>query len=222
MGICTCIKNISLNQNAAVPVSAKRKVSSFNKESDFGLMQNDDSNINSRAGEQATTFESVILREINIARTRPKDYADKLKQMIDNIKIENNTCFLIYNKEKVILQKGIQIFIETIEHLNSIKPMCNLKWCEEIKLTNIKFKKNINSIGNLLLEKRKQLIKKYHNCAFNIDIFADPILSAIFQITDEAFNRQRRNEILNPKYTKFAIGYTYDKDNQFFSISTLV
>ena len=100
MGICTCIKNISLNQNAAVPVSPKRKVSSLNKESDFGLMQNDDSNINSRAGEQATTFESVILREINIARTRPKDYADKLKQMIDNIKIENNTCFLIYNQEK--------------------------------------------------------------------------------------------------------------------------
>lgn len=222
MGICTCIKNISLNPNVAIPVSDNRKVSTINKESDCGLMQCDESNINSRIGDQETTFESIILREINIARTRPKEYAEKLKQMIDNIKIENNTCFLIYNKEKVILQKGIQIFMETIEHLNSIKPMCNLKWCEEIKLTNIRFKKNINSIGSLLLEKRKQLIQKYHHCAFNIDIFSDPILSVIFQITDEAFNRQRRNEILNPKYTKFAVGYTYDKNNQFFSISTFV
>ena len=47
------------------------------------------------------------------------------------------------------------------------------------------------------------------------------MLSVIFQVTDEAFNLQRRNAILNPKFKMFAVGYTYDYNNKFISISTL-
>ena len=120
MGICTCIKNISLNQNAAVPVSAKRKVSSLNKESDFGLMQNDDSNINSRAGDQATTFESVILREINIARTRPKDYADKLKV----VKVNADECAETVKANSISGLPSLLIFKngEAVERMVGLMP----------------------------------------------------------------------------------------------------
>lgn len=72
------------------------------------------------------------------------------------------------------------------------------------------------------MEKKTELLAKYQNLIFNLDIFSDdPVLSVIFQVTDEAFNLQRRNAILNPKFKIFAVGYTYDYNNKFISISTL-
>ncbi len=56
---------------------------------------------------------------------------------------------------------------------------------------------------------------------FNLDIFSDPVLSVIFQITDEAFDHQRRNALLNKKFKMFAVTYTYDYNKKFMSISTL-
>ena len=82
--------------------------------------------------------------------------------------------------------------------------------------------KKVSSIGNLIMEKKTELLAKYQNLIFNLDIFSDdPVLSVIFQVTDEAFNLQRRNAILNQKFKIFAVGYTYDYNNKFISISTL-
>ena len=105
--------------------------------------------------------------------------------------------------------------------LRTIHPMCKLQWNNELKVNMSNVDKKVSSIGNLIMEKKTELLAKYQNIIFNLDIFSDPVLSVIFQVTDEAFNLQRRNAILNPKFKMFAVGYTYDYNNKFISISTL-
>ena len=99
--------------------------------------------------------------------------------------------------------------------------MNKLNWNDELKVRMTNVNKKISSIGNLILEKRTELLAKYDAIMFNLDIFSDPVLSVIFQITDEAFDHQRRNALLNKKFKMFAVTYTYDYNKKFMSISTL-
>ena len=90
--------------------------------------------------------------------------------------------------------------------------MNKLNWNDELKVRMTNVNKKISSIGNLILEKRTELLAKYDAIMFNLDIF---------QITDEAFDHQRRNVLLNKKFKMFAVTYTYDYNKKFMSISTL-
>ena len=99
--------------------------------------------------------------------------------------------------------------------------MNKLNWNDELKVRMTNVNKKISSIGNLILEKRTELLAKYDAIMFNLDIFSDPVLSVIFQSTDEAFDHQRRNALLNKKFKMFAVTYTYDYNKKFMSISTL-
>ena len=65
-----------------------------------------------------------------------------------------------------------------------------------------------------------EILKNYNQCAFNIDNFSNPILSIVFQITDEIFNQERRNNILNKNFKFFACNTTKDIENPFISISS--
>ena len=47
----------------------------------------------------------------------------------------------------------------------------------KVRMTNVN--KKISSIGNLILEKRTELLAKYDAIMFNLDIFSDPVLSVI-------------------------------------------
>lgn len=201
MGVCTCVRSLSLSPQSNLIVSSSQSATK------------DDT---------LTSFEYTLLSEINSVRTSPSEYANKLNQLLSNIIIENSTCFFVYNnKEKIILQKGKHTFIETIEYLRALSPMNKLNWNDELKVRMTNVNKKISSIGNLILEKRTELLAKYGAIMFNLDIFSDPVLSVIFQITDEAFDHQRRNALLNKKYTMFAVTYTYDYNKKFMSISTL-
>ena len=201
MGVCTCVRSLSLSSQSNLIVSSSQSATK------------DDT---------LTSFEYTLLSEINSVRTSPSEYANKLKQLLSNIIIENSTCFFVYNnKEKIVLQKGTHTFIEAIDYLKSLSPMNKLNWNDELKVRMTNVNKKISSIGNLILEKRTELLAKYDAIMFNLDIFSDPVLSVIFQITDEAFYHQRRNALLNKKFKMFAVTYTYDYNKKFMSISTL-
>ena len=184
-----------------------------------------------------SSYELKMLKEINFVRTNPKDYAIKLKELTQFIIKEGDYEYLIpknskYN-EKILLKTGSKLFYDTIEYLNKLEPIKELEWKEELK---IKFEENnlleknqlssesqdnilsSESIGKLVLNKRLELLQKYKKCFFNIDIFQDPILSVVFQITDEAFHQERRNAILNNEFTFFAINAIEDNRKNFISI----
>ena len=199
MGVCTCVRSLSLSSQSNLIVSSSQSATK------------DDT---------LTSFEYTLLSEINSVRTSPSEYANKLKQLLSNIIIENSTCFFVYNnKEKIVLQKGTHTFIEAIDYLKSLSSMNKLNWNDELKVRMTNVNKKISSIGNLILEKRTELLAKYDAIMFNLDIFSDPVLSVI---TDEAFDHQRRNALLNKKFKMFAVTYTYDYNKKFMSISTLV
>ena len=173
------------------------------------------------------SFEMCFLKEINLIRENPKKFAIKLKELTKNIIKENDQEYLYLNKnnleEKILLKKGKTVFKDTINYLEQFNPVNKLIYNENLKVTfeeNIKLTKE--NIGKLILNKRLNLLKLYKNCFFCIDIFQDPFLSVVFQITDEIFNKVRRNAILNKDYSMFAISTYKDSDNNFISISCFV
>ena len=173
-------------------------------------------------------FENAFLREINLVRTNPKEYANKLKELTKNIYKEDTNEYYYPNKnisnEKILLKNGSQVFYNTINYLQNLQPVNKLLWNEELKIEH--YDKNViftkENLGKIILQKRLSLLKTYNNCFFNIDIFKDPILSILFQITDDDFNQVRRNAIINKNYSKFAVNCLKDKHDNFYSISCFV
>lgn len=175
-------------------------------------------------------FEQKMLEEINTARTNPKEYAKKIKEMMSYIKNENDLCYLIIdNKNKIKLEKGRGIFFETIDFLNSIQPVSKLAWNPELKVDFSEYMERNNKtfisnsdLQSLILTKRAELKRKNCNCVFTLDFFSNPVLSIVFQITDEAFHKDRRKTIFNPKLTQYSVGFFLDPKRNFISLSSFI
>ena len=159
-----------------------------------------------------------------MVRYKPKEFAKKIKNLTEHIIKENNDEFLLYNNEKIKLIKGSKIFYETINYLEKLKPVNKLIFNENLKvdIENKDIFLTKENIGQIVLNKRLKLIKDYKNCFFCVDVFADPFLSVVFQVTDDNFEQERRNAILNKDFTMFAINYMNDRNNNFISICSLV
>jgi hypothetical protein len=250
MGHCVCInsknigqKYVNINDLGNYDSNEKLANSSFLDYKSRNKNGNITSPIYNKSTENMTfenSYEIKMLKEINFARTNPKEYAIKLKELTQCIIKEGDNEYLIPNKlnsnEKIFLRNGSKLFYDTIQYLNNLEPINQLEWNEDLK---IKFdynsiniidnnlstdrKSNILSsenIGKLVLNKRLELLQKYKKCYFNIDIFHDPILSVVFQITDDAFNQERRNAIFNKEFTNFAVNSIEDNKKNFISISS--
>ena len=248
MGICACIRMNNICQKY-VNINDLEKSYSNERILNNSILDNKSRNKNielnvhnyNKSTGNVTyerSYELNMLNEINFARTNPKEYADKLKDLTQFIIKEGDTEYLITKKlnEKILLKTGSRIFYDTIKYLNHLEPVHQLEWSNDIK---IKFGTIINNnfiednnqildnqdliltgenIGKLILNKRLELLQKYKKCFFNIGIINDPILSIVFQITDEAFNQERRNAILNKDFTIFAVNYIEDNKKNFISI----
>ncbi len=229
MGNCVFLNTDNLNQkymNIEISKKEKKRNQSIQL-SEEELTRNLSTKFSSENAAFFYSFEMCFLKEINLIRENPKKFAIKLKELTKNIIKENDQEYLYLNKnnleEKILLKKGKTVFKETINYLEQFNPVNKLIYNENLKVTfeeNIKLTKE--NIGKLILNKRLNLLKLYKNCFFCIDIFQDPFLSVVFQITDEIFNKVRRNAILNKDYSMFAISTYKDSDNNFISISSFV
>ena len=148
-------------------------------------------------------------------------------------KIDNNDVnFCKYNENVNIVDFGE----------NENKEKFNKKESEINKEKNIKmmFKKkpklrrkhnynnildlNDDKIGNLILEKRKEIKSKYPKNIFKISVIKDIRINILFQISMEEFfrenNRKTLTEIIfDPQYTSFAVSWTNELNRNFISIS---
>jgi hypothetical protein len=230
MGTCVCAQNnninnlFSVNQKSLNVQDLENNLSNYNNNS----TNNNNLNPNNEKIDEKTNeklFETNLLNEINFVRTHPNEYAEFLNENLKLIKKENGHFYFVYNnnnEKKILLREGEKIFIDAINHLKKIKPLNSLKWNNEIKIDlNEKEMDNFSNdlLGKLILKKRLKLKEKYKNTFFNLDIFNEPKISVIFQITDEAFNKERRNAILNPNYNYFAVSYIKN-NKKFLSISS--
>ena len=237
MGNCGCNYNNNSTNQKCVNINELESISPINNSIKITLVESKPrNNFNHFSSYNKSTdkskdssFEMKMLKEINFVRSNPMDYSLKLKYIIDNlIIIDNNSEYLNGNyygfNKKILLKNGIKIFYDTINFLEKIQPLSKLNYCEAIK---IKFDENSEKndfilsnkyIKDLLVNQRMKILKKYKNCAFNIDNIPNPFLSIIFQITDEIFNQERRNVILNKDFHNFALNSLRDSENSFISI----
>ncbi len=243
MGNCACITNNNshqksiniddLNNNCPRIITENGHFKDIKSRNN--ILGNDSLNVKSTDNiSYENTFEIKMLKEINFVRTNPKKYALKLKELCRNIITEGDNEYLIpykdnnNNNEKILLKSGKENFLDTINYLNNIEPLNGLQFCEEIKIKLKDYYKDLNieekffltseNIGKLILNKRLKILKKYNKCFFTVDIFPDPILSIVFQITDEIFNKERRNAILNKDFNFFSVNYFMDEKKKFLSI----
>ena len=144
--------------------------------------------------------------------------------MMSQIQHEGNITYLaLSNKEKVVLRNGEEPFISTIEYINSIKPMKALILNQELRVNiSNKNKKGIKNkqLEELMVKKRIEMLARYNKIQFTIDFISNPILSVMLQLIDESFKHERRNIILNQKFSDCAVSYTKDSKRQFISIIT--
>ena len=71
-----------------------------------------------------------------------------------------------------------------------------------------------------MVKKRIEMLARYNKIQFTIDFISNPILSVMLQLIDESFKHERRNIILNQKFSDCAVSYTKDSKRQFISIIT--
>ena len=230
MGTCVCAQNnninnlYSVNQKSLNVQDLENNINNYNNNN--SLNPDNEKLLNEKTNEKL--FETNLLNEINFVRTHPNEYAEFLNENIKYIKKENGHFYFIYNnnnEKKILLKEGEQIFIDAINQLKKLKPLKSLKWNDEIKieLNEKELDNNFSNdlLGKLILKKRLKLKEKYQKTFFNLDIFNEPKISVIFQITDEAFNKERRNAILNPNYNYFAVSYIKNNNNKkFLSVSS--
>ena len=228
MGTCVCAQNnninnlYSVNQKSLNVQDLENNINNYNNNN--SINPDNEKLLNEKTNEKL--FETNLLNEINFVRTHPNEYAEFLNENLKLIKKENGHFYFVYNnnnEKKILLKEGEQIFIDAINQLKKLKPLKSLKWNDEIKieLNEKELDNNFSNdlLGKLILKKRLKLKEKYQKTFFNLDIFNEPKISVIFQITDEAFNKERRNAILNPNYNYFAVSYIKN-NKKFLSVSS--
>ena len=223
MGNCACTnyKN-NLTKQKSVIINELGSLSPINQSNNLILIKNKLKIGNNFLYNKSTgnlskelSFEIKMLNEINFVRTSPKDCALKLKAIIKDIIIENNIEYLnginFGLNKKIFLKNGSKIFYDTVDFLNNIQPLSKLNYCDDIKVNidnsifeNNEFSFSKEKMEDLLINKRLEILKNYNQCAFNIDNFSNPILSIVFQITDEIFNQE-------------SIRFLYNQPNQLLS-----
>ena len=80
-----------------------------------------------------TSYVKKVFYLINNIRTNPHDFIKVIEQAEKFIKEINGRKIFEDNNIKVALNEGITMFNDCITYLNSIQPMNELNFCDEIK-----------------------------------------------------------------------------------------
>ena len=229
MGCANCPKN-SINQGLVIISEPsfsddsdglkvysmdKTKVSTLNKNGENKDQMCSISSKNSFKQGQNTIsniFPSTsMLKEINLARTEPLKYIEKIESLKKSIVTKNNHTFLKINNLNNIninLDKGIESFNNCISFLRKLaqqKKLAPLIMREELKIpfpiNSPEICINKDYIKNILMFKTEENKNKFKVIDFHYDLsFSNVELSTILQIIDDTnSNYQRRKNIFNPK-----------------------
>jgi hypothetical protein len=170
-------------------------------------------------------FSYELLKEFNMARTDPKNYAKKVEEHISFIKKTDNFCYFLYGTEKdkfpkVNLAKGEESFRECITYLENMQSVGPLQLSEDIVIKVPEKTEEMNNkekIGNLILEKKKYIKDSYKTFHFHYDHgYNIAEISAVLQIVDDTNSSlQRRNNILTRKHEYLGVSIGKIQKNRF-------
>lgn len=177
-------------------------------------------------------FDLDMLREINLIRTSPLTYSDKIKDFMKFINTDdkNNRKFILVNKKtKLNLLKGEEAFLNCLEILSELdnKLKSQKTFLRELELRDeLKFpfpfdepEKCISKeyIKETLLKLKSSMGFNFKMKGFHYDLSTnDPEISTVLQIVDDnnSFGK-RRNMLLDETIKYIGINIGKLKDNLF-------
>ena len=153
-----------------------------------------------------TSYAKKVFYLINNIRTNPHDFIKVIEQAEKFIKEINGRKIFEDNNIKVALNEGITMFNDCKTYLNSIQPMDELNFCDEIVLECPTEEAKINE-KNIFKEK---VLEKKDKCGI-ISYFRDsiyiPEISVLLMIVDDSVKnpRKKRESLLNPNFKYIGI-----------------
>ena len=168
-------------------------------------------------------YSKIIFDYINKLRKEPKKVAEDIENIKKYICIEeNNEVTFNKNKTKVNLNKGIQIFDETINLLKNLQPMNQLIYNKNISI-EIPENEDIINDADYLNDKVKELNKNgKYIISFWKEIIKDPEVAFLMMVVDDNYIKtgQKRKDLINPEIKYIGIN-SGEVDNNFICFITL-
>jgi hypothetical protein len=168
-------------------------------------------------------YPETLLKIINIIRTQPQLYAEKVDYAVRYIKIENQIISdkitgqkqtiekpIFKKKVKVALNKGESVFYETSKRLREMISIPPLEMNNNLLINLPNTKKEI--YDNKYLIKQAEKIKQKSSLEFFYkDLIKEPNISALLMVVDDTEKNdfKKRDIILNPDLKYVGINCRY-------------
>ena len=168
-------------------------------------------------------YPETLLKIINIIRTQPQLYAEKVDYAVRYIKIENQIIIdkitgqkqtiekpIFKKKVKVALNKGESVFYETSKRLREMISIPPLEMNNNLLINLPNTKKEI--YDNKYLIKQAEKIKQKSSLEFFYkDLIKEPNISALLMVVDDTEKNdfKKRDIILNPDLKYVGINCRY-------------
>ena len=152
-------------------------------------------------------FDKYIFEQINIIRSNPKSFIEKIESAKKNISVNKRNNYIYNGKQKILLNNGIYAFDNAIKHLAVLRNMEKLKYNPKL---NIKLPSNEDEINDrqYQIKKVEELINnKIKIKSFWREIIKDPEECLLLMIIDDCGNNcgVKRKDLLDPRITSIGI-----------------
>ena len=168
-------------------------------------------------------YNEKMLEVINQIRNKPKSIIEDYDKIL-NKNNKENLIFLENDEthENVVFNDVIQDINETVNFLRSVKPVTNKFNLNEELVIDTKNNKNTElpfekRITKLIMNQKKEIIKKYPKVQFFVNFIKDEKIGILFLLMKNAKISNFRNVIFDDEYKEFNVTWMKDKNNIFIS-----
>ena len=168
-------------------------------------------------------YNEKMLEVINQIRNKPKSIIEDYDKILN----KNNKENLIFlenddTHENVVFNDVTQDINETVNFLRSVKPVTNKFNINEELVIDTKNNKNTElpfekRITKLIMNQKKEIIKKYPKVQFFVNFIKDEKIGVLFLLMKNAKISNFRNVIFDDEYKEFNVTWMKDKNNIFIS-----
>ena len=168
-------------------------------------------------------YNEKMLEVINQIRNKPKSIIEDYDKIL-NKNNKENLIFLENDEthENVVFNDVTQDINETVNFLRSVKPVTNKFNLNEELVIDTKNNKNTElpfekRITKLIMNQKKEIIKKYPKVQFFVNFIKDEKIGILFLLMKNAKISNFRNVIFDDEYKEFNVTWMKDKNNIFIS-----
>ena len=168
-------------------------------------------------------YNEKMLEVINQIRNKPISIIEDYDKILN----KNNKENLIFlenddTHENVVFNDVTQDINETVNFLRSVKPVTNKFNINEELVIDTKNNKNTElpfekRITKLIMNQKKEIIKKYPKVQFFVNFIKDEKIGILFLLMKNAKISNFRNVIFDDEYKEFNVTWMKDKNNIFIS-----